>query len=291
MSQRLLGLGVLAALVLASAAYLSRAVPTQQSSSVLAPLPPLQETERVVTYNLRAGNARRNREVTGDVLTEVHGIPASPVDSFCYDGVGSTPIKGRVRMKVDPINDVGYVEARWTDEHGRWTLSMDFFAHPHHPSVLRVGSDAEETEFVILDPVVTNGYLHGNTTAGQPVAPTVFAFVAAWGPATVTLNGEPFDNPLDSPFKPQWDAHLMVTAGIRDDDGTVRNNAGEIYNPMMHAGDGLSEHEDLEFHLVFHDERWPVNDDNFPPPFDFFYHLLFEDVRLSIDHQHVAGER
>ena len=125
-------------------------------------------------YTVRASSPRRNRLVTGEVTDSVDGVPASPVNSFVYDGVGSESIKGRLKMELDPIENVGLVKAWWKDEHGRWTLRMNFFVHPHHPSGLRVAPDAFEEDLVILDPIATNVYLHGNSTAGLPVVPTVF---------------------------------------------------------------------------------------------------------------------
>ena len=291
MSHRAIGTALIVGALLGAAPFLSEAVPFGQETGSTTQSSPQDDTKREVAYRVVGKSPLRNRKLTGDVLTEVQGVPASPIDSFCYDGIGSDPIKGRIVLDVDPLGNTGYVKAVWHDEHGKWELWMDFFAHPHHPSGLRVAPDATEEDLVILDPVVTNVYLHGNTTAGQPVLPTVFCFMAVWGPATVTLNGEHFKNEIDGAFRPQWDAHLMVTSGVRDDDGTVRSVAGEIYHPVMHAANGLVEHEDLEFHLVFHDERYPLNHDNFPPLFDFFYHLLFEDVNIRIKHKHVEGDQ
>ena len=78
--------------------------------------------------------------------------------------------------------------------------------------------------------IVHNVYLHGDTAAGQPVLPTVFTYLATWGPGDATLDGEPFDNEFEIPA-PQWLGHIMVTEGARRTDGFVRTLSGEICNP------------------------------------------------------------
>ncbi len=76
----------------------------------------------------------------------------------------------------------------------------------------------------------------------------------------------------------------MTTPGVRNDDGTVRVQDGEFYNPMKKGEPGAIDYDDKEFHLVFHDAPGPEMTNNFPPPLSFFYHLTFEDVKVEIDH-------
>lgn len=133
------------------------------------------------------------------------------------------------------------------------------------------------------DAITTDVSLHGDTTAGGPVLPTLFNDLATWGPADVKLNGEPFVNPYDGPA-PRWATHTMTSIGTRLPDGTVTANSGaEIYNPQL-SGQGDTQPDDREVHLVFHDAPGPDTvEGNFPPDFSFFYHLIFEDVRITID--------
>ena len=102
--------------------------------------------------------------------------------------------------------------------------------------------------------------------------------------ALITLNGQPFLNPFDGPSaQGLWEGHTMTTVGVRDFvDGTVRDVTGGIYN-MSLASSGATENEDFEFHLTFHDDPLPMTA-NMPPLFEFFYHLVFEDVELEISH-------
>lgn len=232
--------------------------------------------------SIEATDARLVRQVTGDVVADVQGVPAEPVDSFAWDGDGSTPIEGTVKLDIDPVANTGEIVANWTDENGSWEFVQTAFVPPPHPTGLRVGPSAAGTELVEGDPVTTDVYLHGDTTAGGPVLPTVFNLMATWGPAEVTLNGEPFSNPYDGPA-PLWAAHTMTTLGVRDgDDGTVRTVDGEIFNPMVDPANGRVDSDDLEVHLVFEDAPGPEMTTNFPPPLSFFYHLSFEDVTVEI---------
>ena len=60
----------------------------------------------------------------------------------------------------------------------------------------------------------------------------------------------------------------------------MRTVGGEIYDPGR-LSEGAVQHVDLEVHLVFHDERFPMSK-NRPAMFAFEYHLSFEDVVLRI---------
>lgn len=124
-----------------------------------------------------------------------------------------------------------------------------------------------------------NVYLHGATGAAEPVLPTVFNLIATWGPAEVTLDGEPFENPYDGPT-PMWVTHTMTTPGVRDPDGAVRMANGDIYSPELRDQDPANDYDDLEFH----DLPGPDSTESFPPATSFFYHLSFEDVVVEIHH-------
>ncbi len=239
--------------------------------------------ENQTIYEVKGTNASLQREIQGPVLTDVQGVPASPVDSFVHDGVGSIALTDAVaQLEIDPVNNTGEIEAEWTDENGKWKLVQEMFVPPPHSTGLMVGPSALGTVSVWGDPVTTNVYLHGDTMAGGPVLPTLFNYLTTWGPAEVTLNGEPFVNPFDGPA-PLWATHTMTTVGVRGDDGTVRKSNGvDIFAPGPSAGDGAVDNDDLELHVVFHDDPMPMVPGNFPPPLSFFYHLTFEDVTVDI---------
>lgn len=237
-----------------------------------------------LTYKVTARNGRLIRNVTGPVTDDVNGVPAAPVDSFVWDGEGITTINGQVQLEIDPVANTGEIIATWRDENGRWEYRQTAFSPPSHPTGLQVGPGANDTQLIVDDPVTTNVYLHGDTTAGGPILPTLFNQLATWGPAEITLNGQPFDNPYDGPV-PLWAGHTMTTIGARNEDGQVLTTDGNIFNPSQSAN-GIVYDDQIEFHLVFHDIPGPEMTDNVPPPLSFFYHVTFQDVRVEI-----TGER
>ena len=224
-----------------------------------------------------------NRAVTGAVTGDIDGVPQVPVDSFVWDGTGSTLITAIATLNIDPVANTGSINVTWIDEHGVWTYVQNAYATPGHPTGTRIGPGVADTQNVGVgtDPVTTNVYLHGDTTSGGPVLPTVMNMLATWGPATVTLNGVTFVNPFDGPA-PLWFGHTMVTVGVRGEDRVVRTVDGSVYNAGL-LDQGADDENDLEFHFVWHDAPNPTSA-NFPPIFDFFYHLTFEDVSLRITH-------
>ena len=248
--------------------------------SATASMGALGSAQGNILYTIVARDARLNREVLGAATDDVQGVPAEPVDAFVWDGVGSTPVSNAVAVvRLDPEANTGVIRAQWTDENGSWTFTQTMFAAPDHPSGARVGPSVSDVVLVQGDPIPTDVYLHGNTTAGGPVLPTLFNHVATWGAADVSLNGEPFLNPYDGPA-PRWVAHTMTSEGARMPDGTVRTVSGDIFDFSV-ADQGAVTPDDLEFHLVFHDAPGPATD-NVPPPFSFFYHLTFEDVKMKV---------
>ena len=233
-------------------------------------------------YEIKAENARLIRQVTGPVTAYVAGVPAIPVDSFLWDGVGIESIEGSVKVEIDPIANTGEIKANWVDNNGSWTYKQTVFAPPGHSSGLQVGPGAGDTNLIDRDPVTTNVYLHGDTTAGGPVLPVVFNYLATWGPAEITLNGQLFENPGSGPA-PLWVGHTMTTVGVRNELGEVRSDVGifSMFN-MYDRANGITYNDQLEFHLVFHDAMGPMTD-NIPPPHAFFYHVTFKDVKMEIE--------
>lgn len=239
--------------------------------------------QKGLVYELKATNARLNREVLGPVTDDVMGVPAEPVHSFVWDGEGSVELDyARATYEIDPVNNSGKIYAEWKDRNGHWTYEQTQYALPPHPTGLRIAPDAGGTVLVEGDPVPVDVYLHGNTGAAGPVLPTLFNNLATWGPAVVTLNGEVFENPYDGPA-PLWFGHTMTTPGVRNADGQVLTTDGSFYNPMK-AAQGFVDYTDMEFHLTWHDAPGPEMTENFPPPLSFFYHLTFEDVKLEVKH-------
>jgi hypothetical protein len=236
-------------------------------------------------YKVEASDGMLIRKVTGPVTSYVDGIPAEPVDSFIWNGDGIVSIGGSAEVNIDPVANTGEIEAKWTDEDGNeWKYRQTVFMPPPHPTGLVVGPSASDTQLIEGDPVTTNVYLHGDTGAGGPILPTVFNLLATWGPAAVTLNGEPFENTFDGPV-PNWAGHTMTTVGVRNEDGQVLATDGDGFKifDMSQAANGVVYDDEVVFHLVFHDAPGPEMTDNVPPPLSFFYHVTFQDVKVEIN--------
>ena len=245
--------------------------------------PPVIE-KQTIRYQVAARSARLNRRVMGEVRDSVRGVPASPVDSLVYDGVGSTPLEDAVvLLEVDPVQQTGLMRARWTDRNGAWEMLLNFFHHPEHSSGVRIGSSKDQIDTMINVGIAQNVYLHGDTGGGTPIFPTVFTYLAGWGFVHVTLDGEPFLNKYGLPGPERWVCHLMLTEGVRNDDGTVRALGGEIYDPKRHKSVGAVDPSDMELHVEFMDERFPMVMGNNPGMFAFQYHLVFEDVVMRVN--------
>jgi hypothetical protein len=262
-----------------------RPAPPDNDPTISRPTFPREEIPEIeekigLRYRITASRPRLNRRLMGPVRRWVGRVAAEPVDSFCWSGEGSVPIKGTMTIDVEPMRNTGKITAEWTDHNGTWTWTQTRFLHPdHHASGVRIGSSVFRIDTVINEAIVHNVYLHGDTAAGQPVLPTVFTYLAAWGPGDATLDGERFDNEFEIPA-PQWLGHIMVTEGARRADGSVRTLTGEIYNPSS-GDEGAVEVGDIEAHLTFHDDVFPMTT-SVPPLYSFFYHLVFEDVRIEI---------
>lgn len=233
-------------------------------------------------YEISASDARLIRKVTGAVISEVQGVPAEPVDALVFDGIGVERVKGHLRARLDPIANTGSIHATWKDAFGVWSYHQNAFVNLPFPTGLRIGPSAAQTELIgPVDPIVINVYKQGDTQAGPPFTPTTFNLIAAWGPARVTLNGIPFDNPFDG-AAPLWSGRIVVREGVRNDaDNSIRNLDGTVFS-MSDPAHGRVDHDDLEVDLFFMDGLDLSPNTNFPPTNSFFYHLVFEKVEIEI---------
>jgi hypothetical protein len=240
-------------------------------------------SEGRLLYEVTARNPYLVRQVGENVSEEVQGVPAEPVHSFSWSGEGVTQVEGEARLRVDPVSNTGTFVAAWEDRNGTWRVEQQAFAVPSgaYLSGIRLGSSAEDVDALKGDPVVNTVYMHGATGAVDPALPTLFAYVATWGPAKVTLDGEVFENPFDGP-SPDWMLHTMTISGVYGDQGEVLGmEEGEQYDPES-PGEGITRYSDLEFQFIFIDAPGEADSESFPPNVDFAYHLVFEDVRVEI---------
>jgi len=240
------------------------------------------DNEKNTYISVKASNPMLIRRVMGPITNSVNGVPAEPVDGFDWAGHAIRTTEGNAEIKVDAIANTGLINADWKDEYGDWTYQQMMFVPPNHATGARMGPSKDTVTVIEGDPITTNIYLHGNTGAGTSLVPTVFNLLATWGPAKVTLNGEPFDNPFDGPT-PMWIGHTMLSEGIRDADGTVQTTSGEIFD-MTRGSEGQIYPDDLVLHIAFHDMPGPEMNTNIPPVWSFFYQVAFDKVKVEIKH-------
>lgn len=235
-----------------------------------------------IRISVKASKPVLIRRVTGPIYNSINGVPAEPVDSFDWAGSEIREIKGKARLEIDPIANTGKISAKWEDEYGKWTYKQKTFAPPHHATGVRIGPSKNTVTVIKDDPVTTNVYLHGDTGVGGPVAPTFFGLLSTWGPAKITLNGKPFDNPFPGPTTPMWAGHTIVSEEIRGADGVIRTTSGGIYHPE-HSFEGQIYPDKLNFNLAFHDVPEEAGmTDNIPPAHRFFYRISFKKVKIKI---------
>ena len=70
------------------------------------------------------------------------------------------------RIVVDPVAEVGVVQASWTDEHGDWEVLQTQFIHPDHLSGVRLGPSSSLLEAIDGSPHPPTACVH--TDAGAP---------------------------------------------------------------------------------------------------------------------------
>lgn len=114
-------------------------------------------------------------------------------DHMGNDASNVGPVEGRVEIDVDEIRNTGTFVARLRVPEGDLTIEFDRF---REFSPCQVGGIAAYL------------YEHGDSGCGDSSWPKTFIWLAGWGYAHATLNGEPLYR--------DYEAHFMVTQGIRD---------------------------------------------------------------------------
>jgi hypothetical protein len=199
--------------------------------------------------------------------------PKGGTDAFSYDGSGHVKIKsGTINVNVDPITQTGIINASWVDnENNNWSFIQTQFMPGQQLYLHGILPNGTVNTRIGNDSVAINHWEHGNTNAGPPVLPTVFTYVATWGPGELWKNGENLGI---------FGGHMMLTDGVRDPiSGKVFSaNKTSVYNPMNPA-DGYSDPNTAQVHLIIQSPPGPMTD-NFPPQFEFTAHLMFYDIKL-----------
>ena len=199
--------------------------------------------------------------------------PKGGIDAFSYDGSGHVKLKsGTIDVDVDPITQTGIINASWVDnENNNWSFVQTQFTPARQLYFEGVLPNGTASTRIGNDSVAINHWLHGNTNAGPPVLPTVFTYLATWGPGELWKNGE---------SRGTLHGHMMLTDGVREPtSGKVFTaNKTSAYNPMNPA-DGYSDPNTAQVHLIIQSPPGPMTN-NFPPQFEFTDHLMFYDIKL-----------
>jgi len=162
----------------------------------------------------------------GDKAYIIDGTtPKGGHDAFSYDGSGHKEITGNIQVDVNPDTNTGTINAAWTDTHGdKWTYKQTKFGGGNE---MYIGETVDGVTQTILDndPVAVNHFEHGTTGAGPTIEPTLFVYLASWGPAEVTKNGV---------SQGTFEGHMMVTEGARNQDTgkIVKSDGTTPYSPM-----------------------------------------------------------
>ena len=218
----------------------------------------------------------------GNIAYIIDGVtPKGGHDAFSYDGSGHKRITGSIQVDLDPIANTGIITAEWTDLEGNeWTYKQTQFAGGNEMYIGETVDGVTQTT-LDLDPVAINHFEHGTTGAGPPIEPTLFVYLASWGPAEVFKNGE---------SQGTFEGHMMVTDGARNPETgkIVQSDGTTPYSPMS-PGNSLVNHNTAQLHLVYHTAPAPEMTNNFPPPFEIFTHLMFYELDPSLPVIHVIG--
>ncbi|MDR4491205.1 MAG: hypothetical protein R2685_09945 [Candidatus Nitrosocosmicus sp.] len=202
--------------------------------------------------------------------------PQGGIDSFSYDGSGHFKLQsGILKVDVDPENNTGIIKANWTDNannNNNWTFIQTEFKPTKQLYFEGLFSNGTAKLEYKNDSIAVNSWLHGNTKSTPPVLPTEFAYLATWGKGHLWKNNE------SQGIIP---AHMMLTEGVRDPiTGKVFNaNQSGLYNPT-NPSDGYADPNTVQAHLIIRSPSDKMTD-NYPPQFEFTYHLMFYDIDVQ----------
>ncbi len=207
----------------------------------------------------------------GNSVYIIDGVtPKGGHDAFSYDGSGHKKITGKIQVDFDPVSNTGTITADWTDPKGnQWRYEQTKFGGGNEMYIGETIDGVTQTK-LDADPVAINHFEHGTTGAGPTIEPTLFIYLASWGPAEVWKNGQ---------SQGTFETHMMITEGARDvESGKIFQNDGTTpYSPMS-PGNSAVNHNTAQLHLVYHTAPAPEMTNNFPPPFEIFEHTMFYDI-------------
>lgn len=173
---------------------------------------------------------------------------ASGWDHMGNSGAAARPVEGSVEIDVNEIDNTGRFTARLKVAQGDLAIDFDRF-HAFNPC-----QDGGVAAYI---------YEHGDSGCGDTNWPKTFIWVAGWGYARATLNGRPLGG--------EYQAHFMVTQGIRD--RRTRKVNYPLLDKKSAAGEVNPAAMQLDFYL-----RSPEQDSTNNPPRQIFHHFFAMEV-------------
>jgi len=247
---------------------------TQQGNTTYEPISQKSSTTVTSTSQPVSGGLLPVTHVIAKNTYIIDGVtPKGGHDAFSYDGSGHKKLSdGMIEVDLDPVANTGTITATWTDLNGdQMMLKQNKFAGGNEMYIGETIDGVTQTT-LDLDPIAINHFEHGTTGAGPTIEPTLFVYLASWGPAEVFKNGE---------SQGTFEAHMMITEGARDmhSGKIVKSDGTTPYSPMT-PGDSKVNHNAVQLHMVYHTAPTPDGTNNFPPPFEVFEHLMFYDINV-----------
>lgn len=170
-----------------------------------------------------------------------------PWDHLDYAGKRLTPVTGTIEIDVNERANTGSVVAQFAEGPDQYRIVFDRF---------------EQWAPFQDGGIATRLYEHGDSGNGDPLYPKTWLYLAGWGKANLSKNGELL-------YK-DYAAHFMVMERSRDP------QTREVRYPIKRTlPGGETDPAGMEIDLWVRSKE--TNNANFPP-FETFLHLYWEEV-------------
>ncbi len=186
--------------------------------------------------------------LSGTRTTLVGGMDdQSPWDHMDYAGKHLNGVTGRIDIDVNERTNNGLVVAEFLEGADRYRVVFD--------------------RFIATQPfqdggIATRVYEHGDSGNGDPLYPKTWLYLAGWGRADLSKNGQVL-------YK-DFSAHFMVMERSRD------SETHQVHYPMKRTlPGGETDPAGMEIDLWVRSKE--QNTHNFPP-FETFVHLYWDEV-------------
>jgi hypothetical protein len=169
-------------------------------------------------------------------------------------GTNSHLVEGPVEIDVDEIKNTGTFIARLKLPEGMFEMTLDRYAE---------GVPCQDGGIASMI------YEHGDSGCGNTLWPKTILYIAGWGKGSATLDGKP--------LYADYDAHFMVTQGIRDRKTLKvdypKDSRKDIFGKPSQAGEVNPAAMQCDFWI-----RSPKQNNKNNPPHEHFMHFYSMEV-------------